>query len=130
MVWINKAKANRDAGIKGTGRFASIFDVYDYPYHIQELRKSFNEIYIYLLDDMKSDPICIMHEIYDFLGIKKIIPKDLGQVYNRAGSVKKSKRTWVVSAKSSILKMWLQKLSQRQSAGDGCKKLVKTNMKK
>lgn len=127
MAWLKKAKADKDSGIRGIGQFASVFDVYDYPGHITELRKTFDDIYIYLLDDMKRDPMRIMHEIYEFLGVKKIMPDDLGKVYNRAGKVKKDKRAWVVSAKSSILKnvfakivpeaigrRWMQKTREKQ----------------
>ncbi len=104
LAWIKQAKKDKDANNSEVGKFASFFDTYDYPTHLKNVLKEFDDVYIYLLDDMKSDPGRIMGEIFDFLGVKRIMPDDLGKVYNRAGKVKRDKRSWIVSAESNIFK--------------------------
>ncbi|MEX1308677.1 MAG: sulfotransferase domain-containing protein, partial [Eubacteriales bacterium] len=110
LSWVKKAKKDKDENSADVSRFASFFDTYDYPKHLKEVLKEFDDVYIYLLDDMKKDPQRIMGEIYDFLGVEPIMPDDLGKVYNRAGKVKKDKRSWVVSAQSNVIKNLVAKI--------------------
>lgn len=110
MAWIKQAKENKDAGFKNIGITSSIFDFYDYPTHLEELKKEFDEIYIYLLSDMEKDPARIMNEIFDFLGVKRILPDDLGNVYNRAGKLKTEKPHWVIHHKTNPLKNIIAKI--------------------
>ncbi len=127
LTWIKRAKKDKEENNAETMKFASFFDTYDYPTHLKRVLAEFDEVYIYLLEDLRKDPQRILGEIFDFLGVKRIMPDDLGKVYNRAGKVKRNNRSWIVSEESNIIKnaiariipeaagrKWFLKIRERQ----------------
>ena len=110
LTWLKKAKKDRDENNAEVKRVNSLFDTYDYSTHLKKILEAFDDVYIYLLDDMKKDPKRIMCEIFDFLGVEHILPDDLGKVYNRAGMVKKEKRSWIVSEQANRIKNMIAKI--------------------
>jgi|GEM_PF-1361621 len=86
---------------------SSFFHTYDYPKQLKAILSEFDDVYIYLLDDLKSDSEKVMRELYGFLGVDFIASKDLGEVYNKSGRGKKS---WALSAEADVIKTVIAKI--------------------